>query len=385
MIDGTIQVSPAYFIDVLNRQIPNPEFSLWLRLDQTIRSWLFATLSRDVLIDVRDLKHSFEIWERLESRFMSASLARSMELKRLLSQLKKKPDQSMDNYLREIKILVDDLATINCPVPPREVLKTTIMGLGPEYESLFTTVSLFPQHFPFETLRNHLLELEQRVIYLRSQEQTSVHQAFDAHIPQPGVQAGQPHGNQQQSGQQSGAQQVQQRPPGSHQRGRGGRGRGGRGRGGRGRWGREQQPVPYGSPAGWYPTHAPPQFYASAGSYPAAGGASHTGTVFCNSSVSHLNINALSVCDTNRGSADLSPARGILGSVPPPVVCQICFSAGHSAITCPSRFQQPSAPALLITPGESNSALWYPDSGASTHMTASEGQSLGGSTSASYQ
>ncbi|CAH9072178.1 unnamed protein product [Cuscuta epithymum] len=66
-------------------------------------------------------------------------------------------------------------------------------------------------------------------------------------------------------------------------------------------------------------------------------------------------------------------------------MCQICFSAGHSAITCPSRFSQPSAPAMLTTPGETNPALWYPDSGASAHMTASEGQSIGGGASTSYQ
>ncbi|CAH9104966.1 unnamed protein product [Cuscuta europaea] len=160
MVDGSIQVPPPYSMDALNRQTPNSGFFTWLRIDQTI-CWLFATLSRDVLIDVPDLKHSYEIWKRLESRFMSASLVRSMELKRLFNQIKKKPDQSMDNYLREIKTLADDLATINYHVPPCELLKTTIMRLGPEYESLFTAVSLFGQNFPFETLRNDLLELEQ--------------------------------------------------------------------------------------------------------------------------------------------------------------------------------------------------------------------------------
>ncbi|CAH9099592.1 unnamed protein product [Cuscuta europaea] len=63
---------------------------------------------------------------------------------------------------------------------------------------------------------------------------------------------------------------------------------------------------------------------------------------------------------------------GILGSIPHPVVCQICFSAAHSAVTCPSRFTQPSAPALLTTPGEANPTLWFLDSGASAHMTATE-------------
>ncbi|CAH9091099.1 unnamed protein product [Cuscuta epithymum] len=230
MVDGSIQVPPPYSIDVLNRQSPNPEFSIWLRIDQTIRSCLFATLYRDVLINVRELKHYYQIWERLESRFMSASLARSMELKRLFSQIKKKPEQSMDRYLREIKSLFDDLATINCPASSRELLKITIMGLGPEYESLLTTVSLSPQNFPFETLRNHLLEQEQRVLYPGSQDSSSMHHAFAASAPYSSSQTGP---------QQGGSHQVQQPPVGKQQqprysaqqhqpqRGRGrGRGRG---------------------------------------------------------------------------------------------------------------------------------------------------------------
>lgn len=97
------------------------------------------------------------------------------------------------------------------------------------------------------------------------------------------------------------------------------------------------------------------------------------GTIFCTSTVSHLNINALPVCATNIGSAGSSSDGGILGAVPHPVVCQICFSTDHSAITCPSRFTQPSAPALMTASGAPNSDLWFPDSGASAHMTASDG------------
>ncbi|CAH9095134.1 unnamed protein product [Cuscuta europaea] len=115
---------------------------------------------------------------------------------------------------------------------------------------------------------------------------------------------------------------------------------------------------------------------------PSAGGAPTMGTASCNSIVSHLNINALHVCATNFGSAGTSSDGGILGAVPHHIVCQICFSAGHSAIACPSRFNQTSTPALLTASGESNSALWYPDSGASAHMTASEGQGLEGGASA---
>ncbi|CAH9107989.1 unnamed protein product [Cuscuta epithymum] len=205
-LDDSTQVPPMYTVDFNNRQIINTDYSHWLRVDQTIRSWIFATLTRDVLIDVHELKHSFEIWERLQNRFRSASLARSMTLRRLLSNMKKKENQSMENYLREIHLLVGELAAINSPVSHKEVLQTTFMGLGPEYESTMGTISLFPDQFPPDVLHRSLLEAEQSVLYLRQQNASPTYQAFA--VQERGV-----------------------APRG----GRGGRGRGGRGRAGRGR------------------------------------------------------------------------------------------------------------------------------------------------------
>ncbi|CAH9137553.1 unnamed protein product [Cuscuta epithymum] len=68
-------------------------------------------------------------------------------------------------------------------------------------------------------------------------------------------------------------------------------------------------------------------------------------------------------------------------SPPPPVVCQLCFSPGHSALQC-SRFTTSHTPALAALPtGETNDSVWYPDSGASAHMTPHEGQLHGGASS----
>ncbi|CAH9076538.1 unnamed protein product [Cuscuta epithymum] len=211
MLDGSIPVPLMYTVDFNNCQVPNTEYYHWLRVDQTIRSWLFATLTRDVLVDVHDLKHSFGIWERLQTRFMSASLPRCMELKRQLNNLKKRENQSMDHYLRDIKNLIDALAAVNSPVSAKELLESTLRGLGPEYESLVGTIMLFPEQFPFEILQPRLMEAEQRVLFNR-QQASQIQPAFAA---------------------------VEQQPPQQPYapRGRGGRGRGGRsrGRGGRGR------------------------------------------------------------------------------------------------------------------------------------------------------
>ncbi|CAH9076156.1 unnamed protein product [Cuscuta epithymum] len=169
---------------------------------------------------------------------MAACVARSIELRRLLSALKKKDDQSMDDYLREVIVLIDSLNTINSPVSNRELIQSMIQGLGPEYESVITSVTLFPDSFTFDSLRPQLMALEQRALYLCSQDAAPGHQAFAAYdqaaVRPQGRGGGQARGN-----------------GGRGYRG-GGRGRGHRGRG-RGYGGQQQGGAPvYAPPAGQF-------------------------------------------------------------------------------------------------------------------------------------
>ncbi|CAH9113932.1 unnamed protein product [Cuscuta epithymum] len=186
-------------------------------------------------------------------------------------------------------------------------------------------VGLFPESFTFERLRNCLIEKEQTIQYMRTLEEPPQAQAFAVQAQATGQPP--PHGGQQQRGR--------------GYRGRGGRGQ--RGRGGRGQRGRGYAPHQHGygfpPPMGYgYP---PPGYVP--------GGAPHAGILGA------------------PGSAGSSSVDG--HSVPPPVVCQICYAPGHPASTCPSRFVQPAAPALAAQAPDATDIVWYPDSGASAHMT----------------
>ncbi|KAJ4847586.1 hypothetical protein Tsubulata_050610 [Turnera subulata] len=65
-------------------------------------------------------------------------------------------------------------------------------------------------------------------------------------------------------------------------------------------------------------------------------------------------------------------SSGILGSAPSPptLLCQYCGAPGHVARSCPSTVQQ-SLSALQIRDN-----VWYPDTGASVHMTHNPGMLL---------
>ena len=106
----------------LGGQQPNPAYLLWLRLDQLIRACMFAIISKNHVIEVRDIVHCLPIWQHLESRFSTASLASVVDLKRTLSNLHKLESQCMDDYLHQIKSIVDSLVAVKSPVSGLELI-----------------------------------------------------------------------------------------------------------------------------------------------------------------------------------------------------------------------------------------------------------------------
>ena len=97
---------------------------------------------------------------------MHSSMARALELKRMLTNIKKSATQTMDSYLPEIKTIVDNLATVNSLVPSSDLIHYTLLGLGREYETLVTTLTHTPLQITFDDLRPRLLLHEQRLRHL---------------------------------------------------------------------------------------------------------------------------------------------------------------------------------------------------------------------------
>ncbi|KAL9251324.1 Retrovirus-related Pol polyprotein from transposon RE1-like protein [Drosera capensis] len=178
-VDGSVVSLPMHFLQASSAPVLNPDYFQWQRIDQMVRSWIFVTLSRDILVEILNLKLAREIWDRLHHRFMSVCMATSMELKRKLTSLCKASSDSMEKYLRDIKILAGSLATINSPVSNADLIKHTLMGLGTEYKSLiamFMNASITPS---FDDIRSKLLLHEQR-LKLLSSAYLPQHQAFAA-------------------------------------------------------------------------------------------------------------------------------------------------------------------------------------------------------------
>ncbi|KAL9255137.1 Retrovirus-related Pol polyprotein from transposon RE1-like protein [Drosera capensis] len=168
-----------HLLQASSAPVLNPDYFQWQRIDHIVRSWIITTLSRDILVEVLNLKLVREIRDRLHHRFMLVCMARSMELKRKLTFLRKASSDSMEKYLCDIKILADSLVVINSIVSNADLIEHTLMGLGTEYESLIVVVMNTPIAPSFDDIRSKLLLHEQRLKFLSSVDLPQ-HQTFAA-------------------------------------------------------------------------------------------------------------------------------------------------------------------------------------------------------------
>jgi len=60
-VDGSFPPPASMLTSASGESLPNSDFQNWLRINQSIRSWIFATLSSEILIDVRDCPTSFHL------------------------------------------------------------------------------------------------------------------------------------------------------------------------------------------------------------------------------------------------------------------------------------------------------------------------------------
>lgn len=86
--------------------------------------------------------HSYQIWERLNHHFLTASMARSLDLKSRLTNNRNQENQSMEAYLREIKVLSDSLVEINNPLSDQELLQYALFRLDGDYVKILLLLPL---------------------------------------------------------------------------------------------------------------------------------------------------------------------------------------------------------------------------------------------------
>ncbi|KAG7656784.1 Retrotransposon Copia-like N-terminal [Arabidopsis suecica] len=174
-VNGTVN-APSLTRLVVNGEVtceePNPLYEAWFCTDQLIRSWLFGTLSEEVLGHVHNLSTSRQIWVSLAENFNKSSVAREFSLRRSLQLLSKK-EKPFSVYYREFKTICDALSSIGKPVDEQMKIFGFLNGLGHDYDPITTVIQSSLNKLPSPTFNDVVSEVQGFDTKLQSYEETT--------------------------------------------------------------------------------------------------------------------------------------------------------------------------------------------------------------------
>jgi histone deacetylase 1/2 len=110
------------------------EYQQWLFKDQTLFTWLLSTIFDNVLPRVLSCKHSHEIWEKIHKYFNSVLKSRARQLRSELKNTKKLA-RSVNEYLLRIKSIVNSLIAVGDVVSEQEQVDAILEGLPEDFNS----------------------------------------------------------------------------------------------------------------------------------------------------------------------------------------------------------------------------------------------------------
>lgn len=209
------------------------EFLTWEQQDQLLLSWLLASMSESMLTRMVGCEFSYQIWDKLESFFSSQTKAKVLQLKTQLRNLKK-GSVSVNEYLLKLKKIIDSLFSVGASVSESDHIESILEGLPEEYNSFIVSVTSRSDSYSVNQIESLLLAQEERLDKYKK-ESTPALSANLAQSSAASKNAKSPVGSSPNQSKVFGNSQSQQgRFTNFRGSNRGGRGRGGRGYNGSG-------------------------------------------------------------------------------------------------------------------------------------------------------
>lgn len=140
----------------------NEEFLTWEQQDQLLLSWLLASMSDGLLIRMVGCDYSFQVWEKLEQFFASQTKAKVNQLKTQLRSLKK-GSLSATDYLLKIKKLVDSLFSVGSPLTTADHIEAILEGLPEEYNAFIVSITSRSDPYTVNEIKSLLVAQEDRI------------------------------------------------------------------------------------------------------------------------------------------------------------------------------------------------------------------------------
>jgi uncharacterized membrane protein YgcG len=143
-LDGSCKAPPAQITTGTGADAktePNPEFALWWYTDQRVLSILVGAMTDDMVGQMVGRHTAAAVWECTTRMFSAQNRAGIRQIRRQLSTLKKL-DLSAAEYYQKMKGCADAMAMVGAPISDDELIDHILVGLGPQYEGLQSSMNV---------------------------------------------------------------------------------------------------------------------------------------------------------------------------------------------------------------------------------------------------
>ncbi|CAJ2641427.1 unnamed protein product [Trifolium pratense] len=308
--------------------IVNPLHQDWEKHDALVCTWLLSTIYESLLAKLVDDTHSWQVWDEIQRHFRTLLTTKARQLRSELRTLSK-GDRTIEEFIQRVRVINESLISIDDPIPQRNLIEIVLDALPEDYDPVVAAINSKSFVISIDELESFLLAHETRLVKNKKAnlQDAAIVNLTQTASPQPSSQNSSTENSTQHSASYpnfpSGSSHVNaQENQGSFEYNRGG-GRSGRGGGRSGR-----------------------------------GGKSGVTCQIC-----HKPNHDASICHYRHSGA----MNGYQYRAPQPQFYPPLFNPyGYGGNP---RSQRP--PQALLTGGNStfNNRWWYPDSGASHHVT----------------
>lgn len=140
----------------------NKEYLDWEQQDQIIVSWLLSSISDNVLSRLVNCDTTYQIWKTVELYFATQVRSKISQFQTILKNTKKE-SMSMNDYLLRIRHVVDLLAMVDNKLSVKDHISAIFDGLPPEYETVLLSFETRVEPFTVEDVESILLAQESRI------------------------------------------------------------------------------------------------------------------------------------------------------------------------------------------------------------------------------
>ncbi|XP_073223430.1 uncharacterized protein [Cicer arietinum] len=117
------------------------EKELWTTLDATILQWIYSTISSDLLATIIEPDSTaMEAWNRLTNIFQNNQNARAVTLEQEFSSIRMEDFPIASAYCQRLKMISDQLKNIGAPVSNQRLVLQLISGLTDAYKGVGTLI-----------------------------------------------------------------------------------------------------------------------------------------------------------------------------------------------------------------------------------------------------